>query len=199
MLCVGLIHVATRWCTQYTSGHNNDFSVHAASSIPSRPPAPPSPRPLPPSASLLAFSTGGARFVLERMRRYPSSLLVQECGFYQLAAAFNKGLGVPRSSLALDVAVVVSRAMEAFSQVRACACSGAAAVFLVANVMCYGRERYPPLFVYRLRSHSLARVTLCLTVKNRVNANLFRAPRIKQLKRHESLRPQRTRGVTRPE
>lgn len=56
--------------------------------------------------------------MLERMRRYPSSLLVQECGFYQLAAEFNKGHGVPRSSLGQDVAVVVSRAMEAFSQVR---------------------------------------------------------------------------------
>ena len=56
--------------------------------------------------------------MLERMRRYPSSLLVQECGFYQLAAEFNKGRGVPRSSLGQDVAVVVSRAMEAFSQVR---------------------------------------------------------------------------------
>eukprot|EP00904_Undaria_pinnatifida_P001246 jgi/Undpi1/11121/HiC_scaffold_30.g13419.m1 len=68
--------------------------------------------------------TGGARFVLERIRRYPSSLLVQECGFYQLAAEFNKGLGVPRSSLALDIAVVVSRAMEAFSQVRKIQASG---------------------------------------------------------------------------
>ncbi|CAN0021311.1 unnamed protein product [Ectocarpus sp. 12 AP-2014] len=61
---------------------------------------------------------GGARLVLARMRRYSASLLNQESGFHQLVAEFNKGLGIPRASLAQEVAVVVADAMEAFSQVR---------------------------------------------------------------------------------
>lgn len=51
------------------------------------------------------------------MRRYSSSLLVQESGFHQLVAEFNKGQGIPRASLAQEVAVAVADAMTAFSQV----------------------------------------------------------------------------------
>lgn len=51
------------------------------------------------------------------MRRYSASLLVQEGGFHQLVAEFNKGGGIPRASLAQEVAVVVTNAMAAFSQV----------------------------------------------------------------------------------
>ncbi|CAM9519588.1 unnamed protein product, partial [Ectocarpus sp. 8 AP-2014] len=67
---------------------------------------------------------GGARLVLARMRRYSASLLNQESGFHQLVAEFNKGLGIPRASLAQEVAVVVADAMEAFSQVRGIQDSG---------------------------------------------------------------------------
>ncbi|CBJ48320.1 hypothetical protein Esi_0002_0051 [Ectocarpus siliculosus] len=67
---------------------------------------------------------GGARLVLARMRRYSASLLNQESGFHQLVAEFNKGLGIPRASLAEEVAVVVADAMEAFSQVRGIQDSG---------------------------------------------------------------------------
>lgn len=55
--------------------------------------------------------------VLARMRRYSASLLVQEKGFHQLVAEFNKGRGIPRASLAQEVAIVVTDAMAAFSQV----------------------------------------------------------------------------------
>lgn len=51
------------------------------------------------------------------MRRYSASLLVQKEGFHQLVAEFNKGGGIPRASLAQEVAVVVADAMAAFSQV----------------------------------------------------------------------------------
>ncbi|CAM9314409.1 unnamed protein product [Ectocarpus fasciculatus] len=67
---------------------------------------------------------GGARLVLARMRRYSASLLNQESGFHQLVAEFNKGLGIPRASLAQEVAAVVADAMEAFSQVRGIQDSG---------------------------------------------------------------------------
>ncbi|CAM9298189.1 unnamed protein product [Ectocarpus sp. 13 AM-2016] len=67
---------------------------------------------------------GGARLVLARMRRYSASLLNQESGFHELVAEFNKGLGIPRASLAQEVAVVVADAMEAFSQVRGIQDSG---------------------------------------------------------------------------
>ncbi|CAN0059910.1 unnamed protein product, partial [Ectocarpus sp. 4 AP-2014] len=67
---------------------------------------------------------GGARLVIARMRRYSASLLNQESGFHQLVAEFNKGLGIPRASLAQEVAVVVADAMEAFSQVRGIQDSG---------------------------------------------------------------------------
>lgn len=56
--------------------------------------------------------------MLERMRRYPSSLLVQESGFRQLNAEFNNGGGITRASLALEVAKIVADAMAAFSQVQ---------------------------------------------------------------------------------
>lgn len=52
------------------------------------------------------------------MKRYSASLLVQESAFHQLVAEFNKGKGIPRVSLAQEVAGVVADAMEAFSQVR---------------------------------------------------------------------------------
>ncbi len=54
------------------------------------------------------------------MRRYPASLLIQVSGFHQLVSEFNKGAGIPRASLAREVAAVVTDAMKAFSQVRAC-------------------------------------------------------------------------------
>lgn len=55
--------------------------------------------------------------VLARMRRYSASLLVQESGFHQLVAEFNKGGGIPRASLAQEVAATVANAMASFSQV----------------------------------------------------------------------------------
>lgn len=63
-------------------------------------------------------STGGPRLVLERMKRYSSSILIQEGGFHQLVGEFNKGGGIPRTSLAQEVATVVADAMAAFSQVN---------------------------------------------------------------------------------
>ncbi|CAM9207530.1 unnamed protein product, partial [Hapterophycus canaliculatus] len=67
---------------------------------------------------------GGPRLVLARMRRYSASLLVQENGFHQLVAEFNKGRGIPRASLAEEVALVVTDAMTAFSQVQRIQSSG---------------------------------------------------------------------------
>lgn len=62
-------------------------------------------------------SNGGARLVLARMRRYSASLLVQESGFHQLVAEFNRGRGIARASLAQEVAIAVADAMKSFSQV----------------------------------------------------------------------------------
>ena len=53
------------------------------------------------------------------MRRYSSSLLVQESGFHELIAEFNNGGGITRASLAREVVMVVSDAMKTFSQVIA--------------------------------------------------------------------------------
>lgn len=69
---------------------------------------------------LSARRLGGPRLILAKMRRYSSALLVQESGFHQLIAEFNPGRGIPRVSLAQEVAVVVANAMTAFSQVRFC-------------------------------------------------------------------------------
>lgn len=52
------------------------------------------------------------------MKRYSSALLVQESGFHQLVAEFNKGGGVQRASLAQEMATIVADAMTTFSQVR---------------------------------------------------------------------------------
>lgn len=51
------------------------------------------------------------------MSRYSSSLLVQEEGFHQLLGEVNKSRGIPRASLAKEVAIVVTQAMVSFSQV----------------------------------------------------------------------------------
>lgn len=61
--------------------------------------------------------------MLERMRCYPSSLLVQESGFRQLNAEFNNRVGITGASLALEVAKIVADAMTAFSQVRILLCA----------------------------------------------------------------------------
>ena len=78
---------------------------------------PPHPTFPPPGHSLFFVSNGGPRLVLARMRRYSASLLVQESGFHQLVAEFNKGGGIPRASLAQEVAATVANAMTSFSQV----------------------------------------------------------------------------------
>lgn len=69
------------------------------------------------SKILPEFSTGGARLAIARMQRYPSSLCVQESGFHHLIAEANKGRGIPRESLAQEVAKVVANAMASFSLV----------------------------------------------------------------------------------
>lgn len=79
--------------------------------------APPRPHPTLSYRPLFFDSNGGARLVLARMRRYSASLLVQESGFHQLVAEFNKGRGIPRASLAQEVAIAVAGAMASFSQV----------------------------------------------------------------------------------
>ena len=60
--------------------------------------------------------------MLDRMRRYPSSLLVQESGFRQLNAEFNNAGGITRASLALEVTKIVADAMTVFSQVQILLC-----------------------------------------------------------------------------
>lgn len=52
------------------------------------------------------------------MKRYPSSLSIQEDGFHHLLGEINKGSGLPRDSLAQEVAEVAARAMEVYSQVH---------------------------------------------------------------------------------
>lgn len=70
-----------------------------------------------PHPTFVSVSNGGARLVLARMHRYSASLLVQESGFHQLVAEFNKGGGIARASLAQEVAATVANAMTSFSQV----------------------------------------------------------------------------------